>query len=292
MGIDPFGYSMKMLLSLLLSMSIFTACRGNDTLVPSYYIPEKTIQNISYGSDSAQRMDIYLPAGRSSGSTKALILIHGGGWNSGSKSDFTSYIDSFRKRMPAYAIFNIDYRLVSGNHLFPTQENDIRAAMNFIASQSAEYQVNKDQMILLGASAGAHLALLQAYKYKDPKVKAVIDFFGPTDLTTMYYKPWNPLVTYALKMITGTTPLADPELYHQSSPINFVTGQSAPTLILHGSNDQVVNLSQSKALKQELKKAGVKHELVVYQGQRHGWKGSLLSNSFDRIEAFLETNVK
>lgn len=274
-------------------MSIFTSCQQNESIAAEEKsLPAKTIRDVSYGKDSANRIDIYLPEGRSINSTKSIVLIHGGGCNSGSKNDFATYIDSFKKRMPDYAIFNINYRLVNGSNFFPTQEEDIRAAINFIDKNSCEYRINKNKLVLLGVSAGAHLALLQGYKYKDPKIAAIIDFFGPTDLVTMYKNPWHPLVPYALQMITGTTPFANAELYRQSSPINFISSNSAPTLILHGGKDQVVDVSQSKALKNKLDNAGVKNELIIYPEQRHGWYGAGLSRSFDKIEEFLDSNVR
>jgi acetyl esterase/lipase len=246
---------------------------------------------MSYGTDSLQRMDIYLPAGRSATYTKSIVLIHGGGWNSGSKSDFASYIDSFKRRLPDYAIFNIDYRLVTNTNLFPAQENDVKAALDFITANASQYQINKEKIALLGASAGAHLALLQAYKYPQLPVKAVIDFFGPTDLTAMYRKPWHPMIPYLLQMLTGTTPEAKPEVYEASSPAHFVTPQSPPTLILQGGGDQVVHPSQSYLLKKKLEQANVVHDMVVYPGERHGWRGKALTNSFDRIESFLKENL-
>jgi len=282
---------MKMLLSILLSMSIITACQRSEGAPQQTDLPAKKMMNVAYGKDSAQRMDIYLPEGRSSDKTKSIILIHGGGWNAGSKSDFASYIDTFQKRLPDYAIFNIEYRLFNGGNLFPAQENDIRSAIDFIVKNASEYGVNKEKFSLLGVSAGAHLALLQAYKYNEPKIQAVVDFFGPTDLTTMYNDPWHPMVTYALQMITGTTPSASPSVYKQSSPANFITAQSPPTLILHGSKDQVVDVSQSRLLKNKLEKVGVPNELVVYNGERHGWYGKTLTNSFDRIEVFLKKHM-
>lgn len=292
MRIDTVGQLMQMVLSLFISMSLLIACQRNEVPISAEekYLPAETLRDVPYGKDPAQRMDIYLPAGRTIDSTKAVILIHGGGWNSGNKSDFITYIDSFRKRMPEYAIFNLNYRLVNGSNLFPTQEEDIKSALNFIVDQSGTYHVNRNKLVLLGASAGAHLALLQAYKYNEPRIVGVIDFFGPTDLVAMYNHPWHPLVPYALQMVTGTDPSADPELYRQSSPINFITKQSAPTLILHGSNDPVVDVSQSRQLKEALDKAEVVNELVIYPGQRHGWHGKTLSNSFDRIEDFLRKN--
>ena len=293
MKIDPYSCPMKMILTLLFSMSIITSCQRNEHVFAKEDLSQpKTILDLSYGKDTAQRMDIYLPANRSINSTKSIILIHGGGWNSGSKNDFATYIDSFRKRMPDYAIFNLDYRLVNGSNLFPTQEQDVKTAIDFIVENSGQYHINKNKLVLLGASAGGHLALLQGYKYNNPKVAAIIDFFGPTDLVTMFERPWHPYVPFVLQMITGTTPKQNLSLYQQSSPINYVSTHSAPTLILHGGSDNIVNVSQSKSLKAKLDKAGVKNELVIYPGKSHGWHGPTLSNSFDRIEEFLQTNVR
>ena len=285
---------MKTLFHLIFSMSIFTSCQNGagatDTATDDAIAETKL--NVSYGSDSMQRMDIYLPAGRSESVTKSLVLIHGGGWNAGSRNDFISYIDTLKRRLPDYAIFNLDYRLAANNNIFPTQENDVKSAVDFIVSNAGAYGINKDKLSLLGASAGAHLALLQGYKYKDIKIKAVIDFFGPTDLTVMYNKPWHSMIPYLLQMLTGTTPSVNPKVYQQSSPAYYVNAQSAPTLILQGGNDNIVDPSQSRLLKEKLEKAGVVHEMVIYPRERHGWYGANLRDSFDRIEKFLNANVK
>lgn len=256
-------------------------------------LPQQPFLNVAYGNDARQVMDIYLPANRSHHSTKSLILIHGGGWNSGSKEEFSTYIDSFTQRMPDFAIFNLNYRLVSSGYLFPAQEEDVKTAVDFIVSKAETYHISKDGLVLLGVSAGAHLALLQAYKYPSPKIQAVIDYFGPTDLIAMYEKPWHPLVPLALQMITGTAPDAAKELFRTSSPVNFVTPGSPPTLMLHGGKDQVVDVSQSKALAQKLEAAGVKHQLEIYPHERHGrWYGNTLTSSFNCIENFLKMHVR
>ncbi len=273
-------------------MSILSSCQQTASAPGIVSLPESTFLNVSYGTDSLQRMDVYLPAGRKTSTTPSLILIHGGGWNAGSKESFTAYVDSFKKRLPHYAFFNLDYRLVNESNLFPTQEQDIKAAIHFIRFNAAGYGVDSNRFVLLGASAGAHLALLQAYKYSDPAIKAVIDFFGPSDLLAMYQKPWHPLVTYALQMITGATPQTNLALYKASSPVNYITAASAPTLIFHGADDGIVDLSQSTILQKKLQSEAVPHDLVVYKGERHGWFGATLSRSFDRIETFLETHMR
>jgi acetyl esterase/lipase len=283
---------MQMIIAILLSMSILTSCQGSKEDAPGeQYLPEKNLVNVLYGKDSLQNMDVYLPAGRSTDSTKVIILIHGGGWNGGHKSEFHPYIDSFKTRLPGYAIFNLSYRLVRGGNLFPTQEMDIREALDHITEQAAQYGINKDQMVMLGISAGGHLALLQSYKYNKYNVRAVVSFFGPTDLLTMYKRPWHPMVPFALQMITGTTPTANAEIYRSSSPINFVKRTSPPTLLLHGTRDQVVDITQSRILVHKLVKEGVPNELVEYEGLGHGWQGRHMQHSFDKIQSFLETHV-
>ncbi len=273
-------------------MSIFTSCANSESAVATKNLPAQTFLNVAYGTDSLQRLDVYLPEGRTTAGTKSLILIHGGGWNGGSKADFNSYIDSFKKRLPHYAFFNLNYRLVNGGNLFPAQENDVKKAIDFIEDNANKYGINRDGFVLLGASAGAHLALLQAYKYNTPKIKTVIDFFGPTDLLAMHNKPWHPLVTYALQSITGYTPQSNEAIYKESSPVTYINPNSAPTLIFHVAKDPVVDVSQSQLLSKKLSAAGVVHELVIYPAERHGWYGTALSRSFDKIEAFLKANVK
>lgn len=255
-------------------------------------LPQKTEYNVAYGNDPKQKMDVYLPAGRSSANTKVIILIHGGGWNQGDKADFNTQIDSLLKRLPGYAIFNINYRLNSGSiNKFPAQEEDVKAALNFIYGKRSSYGIS-DDYVLLGASAGAHLALLQAYKNTTAfKVRAVVDFFGPTQLVDLYNNPVNPLVTVLLQNVTGGTPTSHHTVYLQSSPKEFVTSQSPPTIILHGGVDALVPASQSEQLRNALQAANVPVEYVFYPNENHGWAGANLVDSFNRIVSFLQLHV-
>lgn len=285
---------MNPLISLALSMNILTSTLHSESLLSRHKdLPEQTFTNVAYGPHPQQLMDVYLPAGRSIGTTKSLILVHGGGWTGGDKSEFTGYLQTFKSRLPGWAIFNVNYRLVAGGHLFPAQEQDTKAAVDFIAAHATAYGINTERLAMLGVSAGAHLALLQAYKHPSPKINAVVDWFGPTDLIAMYNQPWNPLVPLALQMVTGTTPKANEELFRSSSPVTYVTANTPPTLLLHGGQDQVVNVSQSTALAATLAAAGVAHELKVYPAERHGrWYGEALTSCVNRIETFLNEHVK
>lgn len=283
---------MKVLLYILSLSLLFVSCQKDATENPSA-TPEKTTLNESYGANAAQKMDIYLPADRSTTSTKVIILIHGGGWSGGDKNDYALYLDTLKKRLPGYAIFNINYRLAAGaSNLFPTQENDVKAAIEYIYNKRVDFKIS-DKFVLLGTSAGGHLSLLHAYKYTSPvKIKAVIDFFGPTDLVDMYN---NPATIFAppslIAAVVGGTPTTHAALYQQSSPINFVDAQSPPTITLHGGVDIVVSPNQSVALKNKLQSFGVANQYVFYPTENHGWAGANMVDSFDKIAAFLQAYV-
>ena len=280
-------------LALMGVLSAGTACQKSSDTGEASRLPAQTINNVFYGTDSAQKMDVYLPAGRTDSTTKLMVMIHGGAWMEGDKRDFNPYVEVLKKQLPDYAIANINYRLATqtGNW-FPTQENDIKQALQSLYDKRKEYAFS-DKVVLLGASAGGHLALLQGYKYSAPvKPQAIVSFFGPTDLTAMYNAQTNAFYKYALSTLIGGTPTTAPERFAQSSPITFVTPQSPPTLLLHGSEDPLVPVQQAQALKTKLAAAGVPHELIVYPREGHGWTGANLTASFNSIAAFLKKHVK
>src|SRR6188508_2236895 len=133
---------------------VITSCQKENEITPDLAIPAETLNNVSYGSDAAQKMDIYLPAGRKTDSTKLVIMVHGGAWLEGDKNDFAPYVTILKQRLPGYAIANINYRLAttSGN-FFPTQENDMKAAIDFLLQKTGDYAISQ-KIVLLGASAG------------------------------------------------------------------------------------------------------------------------------------------
>jgi acetyl esterase/lipase len=285
--------SIKSSFIILFFAVVMVSCSKTDSTPAPVNIAEKTMLDVAYGVDPAQKMDIYLPANRSAGTTKVIILIHGGGWTSGSKADFATTIDTLKKRLPDYAIVNINYRLAAWpSNLFPTQELDTKAAVDFIYGNRTGYVVS-DKFVLLGASAGAHLSLLEAYKYPSPvKIKAVVDFFGPTDMTDMYNNP-GAYPALSIALLLGGTPTSNPSMYQQSSPLYLASATSCPTIILQGGLDPLVNhVTQSEALKTKLTALAVVNQYVYYPTGDHGnWDAATYTDAFDKIQAFLTANV-
>lgn len=283
---------------------LFTGCgKGDDELgggPTSTPVTAQTTMNVAYGTDPLQKMDMYLPAGRTVTSTKVMILVHGGSWVGGDKNDMNTSIDSIKKRMPDYAVFNINYRLAvpgfPSTNVFPTQENDVKAAIEFIYSNRATYLVS-DKFVLVGVSAGGHLSLLQAYKYQTPvKIKAVVDYCGPTDMVAMYndYPSGSPN-QLGIGILMSGTPAANAALYASSSPLTYATSANAcPTIIFQGTADAIVNANtQSVALKNKLTAATVVNEYYAYAGLGHidTWPPATFVDTYGKLQAFLTTYV-
>lgn len=279
------------IITLALGLALFlSSCTKGDVGVGetpgTESLPATSYLNLNYGDDPLQKLDVYLPEGRNS-STRMLIIIHGGGWSGGDKSDFDSYITEFENRLPGYAFANLNYRLVKpdGNY-FPTQENDVNSAIQFLKEKSSTYNISTE-FIYLGISAGAHLAMLQGYKHNDVlQPKGIVSFFGPVDLQKLYVQA-NSSIPTVLESIMNATLEGNPDIFFQSSPINYVSNNSAPTLMLHGDADNIVPIDQAYLLRDKLQLSGVKNNLVVYPGQGHGWIGADLTDSFQQVVSFV-----
>lgn len=284
---------MKYIILVLGSLFIISSCsKPVDPVQPA--ATASTLLNVNYGNDALQNFDIYLPANRTTATTRLIILIHGGGWNEGDKTDFNPFIDTLKNRFPGWAFANINYRLATfpGIHIFPTQENDVKSCLEYIYSKRNEYAISS-KWVLLGASAGGHLSLLQGYKYNVPlKPKAIVNFFGPSDMADMYNHPASSFVdTSLIRQLMSGTPLTNPLLYQQSSPLHFVNAQSPATLTLQGGADPLVPAYQQETLHNALNSFHVTNQLKIYPGESHGWVGTNLVNSFDLIQQFLNQYV-
>ena len=285
----------QQLFYILLFITATTSCKKeHSTETASNAVT--TMLNVAYGADAQQKLDLYLPAGRATATTKVIVLVHGGSWTSGDKKDLSSYVDTLKARLPDYAIFNINYRLSANpNNVFPTQENDVKAALQFIYGNSSSYLI-ADKYALVGVSAGAHLAMLQGYKYTSPvRPKVVASFSGPSDLIDMYNNPagGNVLIPLALANAVGVAPIQDSLLYATSSPVNYISSTSPATIVFQGGVDPLVSVNQALEVQAALVNKGVVNQYVFYPLAAHigDWDSATMYDAFNKLQAFIEANV-
>ena len=274
--------------AIFLLLIVFSACKKNNPGAETDYDVAQAynLQNISYGTDNQQKMDIYLPANRNS-STKVFVLIHGGGWSGGDKADFTSLMNSLKTYYPNHAIININYRLATqSSPAYPKQIDDIQAALNEISLP--KYSVSS-QFFLFGASAGGHLSLLYAYGF-DPNhhVKGICNTVGPSDMTDPNYLN-NPVYAsvYPTLISGGTQNQAGIEAV---SPALRVTAASPPTISFYGELDPLVPTSQMSRLHDALTANNVYNQATMYQGAGHGnWNTQQSNDCIAKILLFVNT---
>src|SRR5690606_43667 len=279
------------IMTVMLSLHLWGCSKSEEEIVyPTH--TDLILADIPYGPHEQNKMDILLPAGRDATTTKVLVLIHGGGWIAGDKSDFNSILDTenieyLKKEFPDMALFLLNYRLaLSTDSQYPAAENDIKAAMDFIYRHAKAYQVNGNAVYLLGGSAGAHLAALYALKSPTDRIKGVIGISGPYDLP-MLYLDGNDESRNILRTFMGGTPQEQGFQYFNASPYNFVHPVPTKFLLLHGRQDKLVPLSQAQKLEAALKEEGVEVKTYYYDGE-HGIPPQHIGQSIEEIKKFLK----
>lgn len=279
----------KFLVQVLFLLFIWSCDSGKDE-DPDGLLPALNLVNQAYGTDPKQNLDVYLPAGRSIEETPLLIYIHGGAWIDGSKSEFLSFQSLMEKSFPGYAFVSIDYRLFNlnnGDNKFPTQENDVLKSIEYILNKTAGWNIS-NKIILAGASAGGHLALLHGYKHQDiGNIQAIIAFFPPTDLAPFY--GFNSITSALLAGLISGTPSEQPRIYSASSPVTFINENSIPTVFFHGTTDNVVPISQSEILKKELESFSVPFLYKSVPGQGHGFTEATYATLIQEASVYLKT---
>jgi len=250
----------------------------------------RTFADLVYREDGGRRarLDVLVPDGPSPpGGRPALLALHGGGWRGGGKGEYGRSLAPLVRR--GLVVVAVDYRL-SGPDApsWPGNLDDAREAVRWVRRHARDYGIDAGRVGVIGASAGAHLALLLG-ETADPRdaagrVDAVIDFFGPADLHALASDPSG--AGGSVELFLGGPPALYPERYDAASPLRRVAPGGPPVLIVHGGDDLLVPPGQSRSLARALARAGVPHRLVVVEGARHGF--GLTAGSRDLVPEILE----
>jgi len=222
------------------------------------------VKDVEYGKvgERPLLLDLYTPA-KLKKAAPGLIFIHGGAWKGGNKDMYRVYAVRYAQR--GYVVVSISYRL-SKEAPFPAAVEDAKCAVRWMRANSSQYKIDPDHICVLGGSAGGHLALMVGYtsEQKDlegsggwpgvsSKVQAVVDIYGPCDLSLPGIRDADSVRQF----LGGKTYDESPELYQKASPLLQLTKDDPPTLILHGTLDSLVPVSQSDKLAERLKQVGV-----------------------------------
>ncbi len=232
------------------------------------------------------KVDVYRPTVSSPNNGASVIVVHGGSWARGERSDFPQWNALLAKN--GYTVFDIDYRL-SPQPNYLTATGDVKCAISWVHQNFDQFNIDPDRIAILGRSAGAHLALLAAYSSGDGtlpssctpesssgNVRAVVSLYAPVNLLWAYDHPANEMVIdgpLTLENFLGVAPdtAANQLRYFLASPTSHVTSQTPPTLIIHGGHDQLVRSENLKFLDEKLTNFNVTHQTLLFQYAQHGF---------------------
>ncbi|MCK5822113.1 MAG: alpha/beta hydrolase [Bacteroidales bacterium] len=292
----PRGYRSEKMMKLAYAVGLIDLVDTKPE-VPSHIeefkdITYKQVGDISLQLDVYKRKDLDKNA-------PVLIFIHGGSWTKGKRSDYLPYLVDFADK--GYVTATITYRL-SQIAPFPAAVEDAKCAVRWIRTHAQDYMINPEKIAVVGGSAGAHLAMMLAYSDENEyggncletvssKVQAIVNLYGPTDLTTEYARGIEDVERFM-----GATYLDDPQVFLSASPKAHISPGDTPTLSFHGTLDSLVPVSQADSLHVWLEKAGVYSEYHRLKGWPHTMDISKKVNEYCQFymnaffEKYLRTN--
>jgi acetyl esterase/lipase len=274
---------------------------GIGTLVASGAEPPKTAteQDIVYtkAGTTELKLDLARPA-QGDGPFAAVLVIHGGAWRQGNKADVRPILPQFAQR--GFVAISPQYRFCPKD-AFPAQVHDVKAAVRWVKVNAKKYKVDPERIGAIGFSAGGHLALMLGLTSPsdglegevspgspDSRVKAVVNYFGPTDLAASdipdICKPW-------VKDLLGGSPSDKPEAAAKASPLTFVSKDDAPVLTFQGTKDPLVPFSQAIKLAEAMNSAGVPGRVELMVGAQHGWGGPEMERTIGETFSFLTSHL-
>jgi acetyl esterase/lipase len=223
-----------------------------------------------------------------------VVRVHGGSWAFGARDESPHWTRWWTER-GAY-VAAVDYRLTPPPR-WRDATQDVLAAVRWCRREAVRLGVDPDRIVLFGASAGGHLALLAAHGVGAPefapgaaegrfdeldvlavlgaRVAAVVALSPPVVLGIGFESPrppWYPAAlrrTNRVEELLGGTPDEVPELYRVASPITHVHANSPPTFLAHGADDRLVWPANSERLAARLVELAVPHELLLLPATEH-----------------------
>lgn len=200
-----------------------------------------------------------------------VVVIHGGGWDSGDRRQLASYNHRLARR--GYAVAALDYRLAP-RWTWPAQKEDVFTALRWLRAESGNLGIDPGRFVLLGRSAGGQVAIAAGYAARDPAVRGVIAFYGMADMRFAYsVARENDFLKSRrlLRGLLGGSPGEVPENYDDASAHRLLGPDTPPTLLLHGALDTLVWRRHSDCLEADLRAAGVPHYHLALPWGTHGF---------------------
>ena len=269
-----------------------TSSAGDPKVATTYDIVYNRVKQVDL------KLDLACPV-EGTGPFPAVVVLYGGAWRTGNKWGNRPTLAEFARR--GYVAIAPQYRHCPRD-IFPAQVHDVKAAVRWLRAHAADYRVDVDHVGAMGYSAGGHLSLMLGVTGPEDglegdvppgapssRVQAVVNYFGPTDLTA-------PIVSEFAKGLIrdflGGLPSEKPELALKASPVTFVSRDDAAILTFHGTKDPLVPFDQANRLANAMTRIGLEGRTELIADAGHGWYGQEMKRTMEQSFEFFETHLR
>ena len=242
---------------------------------------------VGKAGDRALEADLFLPP-IDTKERPAILIVHGGGWREGDRTQLRGYAILLARL--GFVTLSTSYRL-SSEAIWPAQIQDVNCALRYLRANSDSLGIDSERIGISGNSAGGHLALMAASQIKrfegqgghtneSSHVKAVCAIYPPARIKKL--DNTDPLDNAFLALMGKKAEQSD---YDAASPINYINKYYVPTMLIHGSKDNVVSLRDTNDLYKKLLKYNIPAEIHIFSEEDHAFDGK---NEYGRVIADLQ----
>jgi acetyl esterase/lipase len=291
-------HALRRLRCIPLLLAAISLARGAELVVPETILFERDVE-YSNPDDQHLQLNVARPK-QNAGKCPAVLLIHGGGFRAGTREGYNGLCVKFAQC--GYVAATVTYRLAP-KYKFPAAVYDVKTAVRWLRANADRLHVDSDRIGVSGDSAGGHLAQFlgvtagvkefegdQSNAGQSSAVTCVVNKYGPSDLTRSYGKSVDAAEVLPL-FFGGDLTTARP-LHVRGSPLNWVTPDAAPTLLLHGTEDPYVAFEQAQWMRDRLAACNVEVKLVEFPGTGHGFKGADAEKAEQEMFDFFDAHLK
>jgi acetyl esterase/lipase len=257
-------------------------------------------REVEYSNPDNQHLQLNIASPHGEGPFPAVLCIHGGGFRAGIRDGYDALIKKLAEH--GYVAATVTYRLAP-KYRFPAAVFDVKAAIRWMRANANQYKIDTDRIGVTGGSAGGHLAQFLGVTAdqkqfegdggnsdQSSRVSCVVNFYGPSDFTKSYGKSVD--AAEVLPLFLGGDLEHARQRHIEASPLYWVTPDAAPTLCVHGTNDNYVAFEQAEWVVDRLKAAGVEAELLKMEGSGHGFKGEAEEKAEAAMLTFFDAHLK
>jgi acetyl esterase/lipase len=295
----------KCIIGLLAALSLLPAvgCVSAGKAAPEIHY--RLYKDLSYGPHERNLLDLSMPS--EAAPQGVILFIHGGVWLYGGKENCPVFLDLFRDR---FIVASMSHRYIDETVHINDLMDDVSAALGCVRDFSMQNYGDPGELIIMGHSSGAHLAMLYAYQRSEASpipIAFCLSMAGPSDLSDIAYLynfkklGWEKFFYQLAQKLSGYQ-IAEGDItgegYSESgkkmlesiSPLSFVSPGSPPTIIVHDVADTLVPYANSAALHSVLTVYGVDHYFIAsYSGIGHLLGGKMTKEKALNYDADLES---